>query len=422
MPDILPDMAIQWQQFEKIWLNLIQRYGYQECRFPTMEETALFKRSIGDVTDIVEKEMFTFEEKGKGGKSISLRPEGTASCVRLCLEHGLLHNQQQRLWYMGPMYRHENPQKGRYRQFHQIGVEAFGYPGPDIDVELILLTKRLWEALGIKETVRLEINSLGSSEARQAYRLKLVEYFNQHLEVLDEDSKNRLEKNPLRILDSKNPAMQSVIADAPSLLESIDEESKNHFEAFKQALTDNGVEFVVNPRLVRGLDYYNRTVFEWVTEELGAQGAICAGGRYDGLVDMLGGKSTPSVGFAMGIERILLLQQLKGMTAEYDVDGYLVTVGEKAHIEGICLAEQIRSNCPNFKLIMHANSGSDSFKSQFKKADKSGAKLALILGETEVEAKAVGLKFLREDKAQVTKTWHELPAFLNEWQQNQEEN
>ena len=394
MNDTLPEDAPYWQALESTIRELLLAYGYQEIRFPIVEKTDLFKRSIGEVTDIVEKEMYTFEDRN--GDMLTLRPEGTAPCVRAAIQNGLLHNQIQRLWYMGPMFRHERPQKGRYRQFHQVGVETFGLEGPDLDAELILMTARLWKQLGLKN-LELQLNSLGTSEARAAYREELIAYFEQHKDQLDEDSLRRLQSNPLRILDTKNPAMVDVVAGAPKLMQHLDDESRDHFEALCGMLDDAGVAYRVNPCLVRGLDYYNRTVFEWVTDQLGAQGTVCAGGRFDGLSEQLGGKAAPSAGFAMGMERLLELVRDK-LQPETVPHVYLVLVGEQAQRSGLALAEQLRDSLPRLRLL--TNCGGGSFKSQFKKADKSSAQLALILGEDEVAKNTVGVKVLRADSIQ----------------------
>jgi len=387
-------------------------YGYQEIRLPIVEKTELFKRSIGEVTDIVEKEMYTFDDRN--GDSLTLRPEGTAGCLRACLEHGLLHNQSHRLWYYGPMFRHERPQKGRYRQFYQLGVETYGMPGPDIDAEMILLTDRLWKQLGIREMVELQINSLGSSEERLAYRGKLVEYFNQHLSELDEDSLRRLESNPLRILDSKNPDMQAMLQQAPVLLHHLGENSLAHFNSLKATLDDLGISYRLNTRLVRGLDYYGKTVFEWVTDQLGSQGTICAGGRYDGLIEQLGGKANHAIGFAMGMERILaLLELLEHVPVAASVQVYMIRVGASAEAAGMRLAERIRDAIPGLKL--QVNCGGGSFKSQFKKADKSGAEYAIIIGDDEVLRGEVALKPLRTDQAQNTLNHDQLLQALQDW-------
>jgi len=398
MHDILPDQTPLWQYLEETVRDLFQRYGYREIRTPILEMTELFKRSIGEVTDIVEKEMYTFEDRN--GDSLTLRPEGTAGCVRACMEHGLLHNQIQRLWYQGPMFRHERPQKGRYRQFHQIGLEAFGMPGPDIDLEVILLTARLWHELGI-EGLELQINSLGTPEERRVYREELVAYLRRHQEQLDEDSLRRLETNPLRILDSKNPEMAELIAAAPSLMEYLGETSREHFEMITRGLAEAGLEYVVNPRLVRGLDYYSRTVFEWVTDLLGAQGTVCAGGRFDGLVEQLGGRPTPAVGFAIGLERIIaVLETLDRVPPAPAPDAYMVVMGEAAAEHGLVLAERLRHALPELKL--QVNCGGGGFKAQFKRADRSGARLALILGEDELASNSVSIKWLREAHDQET--------------------
>ncbi|HIG78491.1 MAG TPA: histidine--tRNA ligase, partial [Cycloclasticus sp.] len=358
-------------------------------------------------TDIVEKEMYTFEDRN--GDSLSLRPEGTASCVRAGLEHGLFYNQIQRLWYQGPMFRHERPQKGRYRQFHQIGIECFGMSGAEIEVEIILMSYRLWKKLGLESELSLEINSLGTSEERASYKEVLVEYFQQHAEQLDDDSSRRLQTNPLRILDSKNPAMQTLIENAPRLADSLGDESSAHFKQLQGYLTDAGVNFTHNPRLVRGLDYYSHTVFEWTTSSLGAQGTVCAGGRYDGLINQLGGKQTPAVGLAMGVERLVLLLEQHEWSAEKPL-AYIVYQGDVAKAKAIQLAENLRDQLPQAGFVLHCGEG--SLKSQFKKADKTGAKLALILGEQEIEENKVGVKFLRERKEQQFIPREELDEFL----------
>ncbi len=415
MHDILPDQSSYWQWLEHNARQVLSAYGYQEIRLPIVEKTELFKRSIGEVTDIVEKEMYTFDDRN--GDSLTLRPEGTAGCLRACLEHGLLHNQTHRLWYYGPMFRHERPQKGRYRQFYQLGVETYGMPGPDVDAEMILLTDRLWKKLGIRDKVQLQLNSLGTSEERHAYRDKLVAYFKQHIDVLDEDSLRRLETNPLRILDSKNPDMQAMLKDAPILLEHLAGDSLQHFNNLKTMLDDLNIEYQLNTRLVRGLDYYGKTVFEWVTDELGAQGTICAGGRYDGLIEQLGGKANHAIGFAMGMERILaLVEQLEHVSIEPVVDVYMIRVGEAAEKAGLLLAEQIRDQINGLKLQI--NCGGGSFKSQFKKADKSGAAYAVILGEDEVNRGEVALKALRIEQEQQTLTHAALLQSLQEWNAN----
>ncbi|WP_447553963.1 histidine--tRNA ligase [Vreelandella sp. EE22] len=399
MNDLLPSDSPRWQFFEAKVRNLMQRYAFDEIRMPIVEQTALFARSIGEVTDIVEKEMYTFEDRN--GDSLTLRPEGTASCVRAAMEHGLLYNQTQRLWYQGPMFRHERPQKGRYRQFHQVGVEAYGFEGPDIDAEVILLSARLWQELGLTEHVTLELNSLGSLEARAAYRDTLVAYFNEHAELLDEDSRRRLASNPLRILDSKNPDMAEMLDNAPQLLDHLDDDSRAHFETLKGMLEAAGVAYVINPRLVRGLDYYSRTVFEWTTTALGSQGTVCAGGRYDGLIEQLGGKPTRAVGFAMGIERLILLLDTLDLIPNEALGGcdvYLLALDDGATTAALTLAERLRGEMPGLKLQLHCGGG--SFKSRMKKADKSAARVALLLGEDEVAQDTVTVKFLREEREQ----------------------
>lgn len=400
MNDLLPGDSAQWQYVEGVVFDILQRYGYQEIRFPIVEATELFKRSIGEVTDIVEKEMYTFADRN--GDSLTLRPEGTACCVRACEEHGLLYNQTQRLWYMGPMFRHERPQKGRYRQFHQIGVEAFGFLGPDIDAEVLLLSARILRELGVAEHVQLQINSLGSAESRAAYKDALVAYLSSVQEQLDEDSKRRLATNPLRILDSKDANTQALLNNAPVLLDYLDEESRAHFEGLKALLDAAGVAYQVNSRLVRGLDYYGKTAFEWVTDKLGAQATVCAGGRYDGLVEQLGGKPTPAVGFGIGLERLVLLVQAAGAMLDgldQQADIYLVAVGD-VQVAAMQLAERIRNELPFVRLLTHCGGG--NFKNQLKKADKCGADIALILGEDEAREGRVAIKFLREDVAQQT--------------------
>lgn len=409
MNDILPEQTPYWQYVENSFRQLMQSYGYQEIRMPIVENTALFKRSIGEVTDIVEKEMYTFEDRN--GDSLTLRPEGTACCVRAAMQHGLLHNQTQRLWYTGPMFRHERPQKGRYRQFHQFGVETFGLAGPDIDAELILMSNRLWQKLGMSDDVTLELNSLGSAVARQQYREVLVKYFEAHQSELDEDSQRRLHTNPLRILDSKNPDMQQLNENAPKLIEHLDEESKQDFETLCKILDDAGVAYKINPRLVRGLDYYSKTVFEWVTDKLGAQGTVCAGGRFDGLVEQLGGKATPAIGFALGLERLIeLLEIPEDIQRENNLDAFLVLAGETAMTKGIALAEKWRNDVQNLKL--QVNCGGGSIKSQMKKADKSGATVAVILGDDELEKNVVTIKYLREKKDQDVIAIDKMAVFL----------
>ena len=413
MHDILPEQSPYWHWLEHHARQVLAAYGYQEIRLPIVEKTELFKRSIGEVTDIVEKEMYTFDDRN--GDSLTLRPEGTAGCLRACLEHGLLHNQSHRLWYYGPMFRHERPQKGRYRQFYQLGVETYGMPGPDVDAEMILLSDRLWRKLGIRDKVELQLNSLGTSEERAAYRATLVNYFRQHLDLLDEDSLRRLETNPLRILDSKNPSMQAMLKQAPVLLEHLGMESRAHFQQLTDLLDDLGIRYTLNPRLVRGLDYYGKTVFEWVTQELGAQGTICAGGRYDGLIEQLGGKANHAIGFAMGMERILaLVEQLGTVKLPAEADVYMIRVGEQAERQGMIWAEQLRDALPSLKL--QVNCGGGSFKSQFKKADKSGAAFAIIIGEDEAQQELVALKPLRDQGEQSVLNYAQLLATLSSWQ------
>ncbi|MBT8133473.1 MAG: histidine--tRNA ligase, partial [Gammaproteobacteria bacterium] len=407
MHDVLPDDSYRWQSFETVIRQLMAAYGYREIRMPLVESTDLFCRSIGEVTDIVEKEMYTFEDRN--GDKLTLRPEGTASCVRAGIQHGLLHNQVQRLWYSGPMFRHERPQKGRYRQFHQFGTEVYGIDTPDIDAELILISARLWQQLGLKG-VRLELNTLGSNEARAEYKQVLVNYLNDHREQLDEDSLRRLETNPLRVLDSKNPAMKEMLDKAPALVDHLDDESKQQFDKLKASLDAVGISYIINPRLVRGLDYYCKTVFEWVTDDLGAQGTICAGGRYDGLVEQLGGKATPAVGFALGMERILALLESQQQQPAQTVDIYMVLIGAETEVKGLQIAENIRNAVPGVKMITHCGGG--SVKSQMKKADKSGAGIALIIAEDELENEQVTVKYLRQNKEQVTVSADELDAFI----------
>lgn len=410
MNDCLPTDTSIWQTVETVLRRVASNYGFAEIRTPIVESTNLFKRSIGEVTDIVEKEMYTFDDRN--GDSLTLRPEGTACVVRAGIEQGLLYNQEQRFWYMGPMFRHERPQKGRYRQFHQFGLEAFGIATPDIDAEIILLTARLWRELGISNFVTLELNSLGSNEARANYRDKLVEFLTQHQDKLDDDSKRRMASNPLRVLDSKNPDVQALLVDAPKLSEHLDEESVVHFEQLRKRLDAAGIKYHVNERLVRGLDYYNRTVFEWVTDSLGAQGTVCAGGRYDGLVEQLGGKSTPGVGFALGIERLVLmltsLETLKDIRRS--VDAYFVMSGEGTELKAIELVEQWRDAVPEIRIQSHCGGG--KFNKQMKRADKSGAAVALILGESELAEQQITVKYLRSDTAQQNVAFSQMPSLL----------
>lgn len=412
MNDLLPEESALWQYLESAVREVLAGYGYQEIRFPIVEQTELFKRSIGEVTDIVEKEMYTFDDRN--GESLTMRPEGTASCVRACLQNSLLDNQQiQRLWYHGPMFRYERPQKGRLRQFHQIGVESFGVATPDVDAELILMTARLWKRLGISEYLTLELNSIGNLEARENYRVALVDYLSQHFEQLDEDSQRRLESNPLRILDSKSAQTQALLDQAPALADYLDDESNDHFDELRGVLDAAGIGYSINPRLVRGLDYYSKTVFEWTTDQLGAQGTVCAGGRYDGLVAQLGGKPTPAVGFAMGLERLSLIVQVLNKVPDSinnNPDVYFVVAGDKAKAAAFQLSEQLRDKIPSLKLQLHCGGG--SFKSQFKKADKSGASIALIIGDNEAEQGVVNVKWLRNDIEQNTVNNGELADLL----------
>lgn len=409
MHDVLPEDSHRWQAFEAVIRQLMSSYGYKEIRMPLVESADLFCRSIGEVTDIVEKEMYTFEDRN--GDKLSLRPEGTASCVRAGIQHGLLYNQIQRLWYNGPMFRHERPQKGRYRQFHQFGVEAYGIDTPDIDAELILIGARLWQQLGLNG-IRLEINTLGSNQTRIAYKQILLDYLTQHEDVLDEDSKRRLQTNPLRILDSKNPAMKQMLDHAPALIDHLDDESRQQFDKLKASLDATGVKYSINPRLVRGLDYYCKTVFEWITDELGAQGTICAGGRYDGLVEQLGGKATAAIGFALGVERILSLMETQQIQQAESIDIYMVLLGNESEIKGLQISEDIRQHYPEIKMVTHCGGG--SIKSQMKKADKSGAIIALILAEDELKNEQLTIKYLRENKEQTTISFESLMDFLAE--------
>ncbi|EED27327.1 histidinol dehydrogenase [Vibrio variabilis] len=391
MNDCLPTQSPLWQKLENTVKNVISAYGYNEVRMPIVEMTHLFSRAIGEVTDVVEKEMYTFEDRN--GDSLTLRPEGTAGCVRSCIENSLINRDEQRLWYMGPMFRHERPQKGRYRQFHQCGVEVFGLEGPDVDAELIMMTARLWRELGIDKHVRLELNSIGSLEDRANYRTALIEFLEQHIDILDDDCKRRMHTNPLRVLDTKNPDVQAILGDAPRLSDYLGEESKEHFAGLCELLDAAGIEYTVNERLVRGLDYYNRTVFEWITESLGAQGTVCGGGRYDGLVEQLGGKATPAVGFAMGLERlVLMLETLELTDVRRSVDVYMVTAGEGTMLAGMKLAETLREQVPGLRVMSHFGGG--NFKKQFKRADKVGAAVALVLGENEVADNTVVVKDL----------------------------
>jgi histidyl-tRNA synthetase len=406
MNDILPTQTPYWQHIERVLTNLVTSYSYQEVRLPILEQTLLFKRTIGEVTDIVEKEMYTFIDRNED--QLSLRPEGTAGCVRACIEHGLL-NQQQRLWYLGPMFRRERPQKGRYRQFYQFGVEAFGMSGPDIDAEQILMMARCWRQLGIDHLIQLELNSLGTQQCRQKFREILVAYFTEHASQLDEDSQRRLTTNPLRILDSKNPAMRELIANAPLMSDHQDGDSKVHFDGLCALLDAAGLPYKINPRLVRGLDYYSNTVYEWTTEHLGAQGTVCAGGRYDQLVEILGGKPNAGIGFAMGLERVILLMEAV-YTPNDAPHAYLISVGDASTQAGLLLGEQLRDAMPELRLMV--NGGGGSFKSQFKRADKSGAQVALIIAEDELARGVVSVKYLRDERPQETHPQADLPQVI----------
>ena len=411
MNDLLPEQSPVWQYIESVVSSTLKQYAYKEIRFPIMEQTELFKRSIGEVTDIVEKEMYTFPDRN--GESVTLRPEGTASCVRACEQNGLLYNQTQKLWYYGPMFRYERPQKGRLRQFHQIGVETFGFNGPDVDAELLLLTARLWAKLGIQDAVTLEINSLGTSQSRAIYRQALVDYLLPLKDQLDEDSQRRMDSNPLRILDSKNPTTQSLLHDAPQLADYIEPEAVAHFTELKAILDAAKVPYRVNPRLVRGLDYYDYSVFEWVTDRLGAQGTICAGGRYNGLVEQLGGKPTPAVGFAMGLERLVLLLETLNVVpenAQVKTDIYIVSVGDVSTYS-LKVAEILRDKLPHKVVVSHCGGG--SFKNQMKKADKSGAHIGIIIGDDEMTNQQLTIKFLREEKEQQTCSVDACIAMIN---------
>lgn len=410
MNDILPSETSIWQQAENVFRRALQSHGYREIRFPIVEKTELFCRSIGEATDIVEKEMYTFVDRND--ESLSLRPEGTACCVRAGIEHGLLYNQIQRLWYTGPYFRHERPQKGRYRQFYQTAAEVFGLPGPDIDAELILMSAEILAQLGIKAETTLQINSLGSAASRKEYRKHLIQYFEAHKKDLDEDSLRRLDKNPMRILDSKNPDLKKLIANAPKLTDHLDEESLEHFNTLQDYLIHAGIAFEVNPCLVRGLDYYNGTVFEWVTEKLGAQGTICAGGRYDTLVEQLGGKATPALGFAFGMERTILLMQQAEAAKDHKatLHAYVMTEGDGTFVAGLKLANYLRNKVPGLKAVLHCGGG--NLKNQFKKADKSGALFAIIIGEHELKTHTVSLKSLREDLPQQSLYQDELAEYM----------
>lgn len=410
MNDLLPQESFQWEVLESQLRTWLRQYGYREIRTPILERTELFCRAIGEVTDIVEKEMYTFIDS-LNGESLTLRPEGTAACVRAVLEHHLLYNQAQRLFYIGPMFRHERPQKGRYRQFHQLGVEALGYATPEIDAELLMMTARLWRALGLEKSIRLEINTLGTKDCRLRHREALIQYLEKHQDVLDEDAKRRLYTNPLRILDTKNPALQSIVQNAPRLLDYLDEAAQLYFETVKQLLDQAGITYIVNPRLVRGLDYYNHTVFEWITEALGTQGTVCAGGRYDGLIEQMGGDKNAACGFAIGLERLLaLLETEKYHFPTVQPDVYLVNAGN--HPERVAYSLTVAETLRDWGLDVILHSGGGSFKSQFKKADQSQARYAVIIGDQECETKTVVLKALREEKPQEPHTLETLKSIL----------
>ncbi len=410
MKDLLPEETPLWEKVEGVLRETVESYGYSEIRMPILEKTDLFVRSIGEVTDVVEKEMYSFEDVG--GDKLSLRPEGTAGCVRACNEHGIIHNQERRLWYMGPMFRHEKPQKGRYREFHQFGIEVFGLKGPDIDAEILMLTNRIWQKFGISDHVKLELNSLGSSEERKQYRSKLVSFLEEHKDVLDEDSKRRMYTNPLRVLDSKNEAVQELLKDAPKLSDFFGEETLAHFNGLRKLLDEAGIHYEINDRLVRGLDYYNYTVFEWVTDLLGAQSTICGGGRYDGLVEQLGGQPSPAVGCAIGLERFMLVAEAVGQKeSRGPVDVYFCSMGENARSRSFQIAEQLRTGIKGLRLMM--NCGDGAFKKQFKKADKSGARYALVLGDDELEKGMIAVKDLRNDGSQQEVAIGDLPGFLS---------
>ncbi|OBW92519.1 histidine--tRNA ligase [Gallibacterium salpingitidis] len=416
MNDYLPSDTPLWQWVENKVKHRLNSYGYSEIRMPIVESTPLFARAIGEVTDVVEKEMFTFNDRDE--ESLTLRPEGTAGCVRAGIEHGLLYNQEQRLWYIGPMFRYERPQKGRYRQFHQFGVEVFGIANPLIDAELIIMTAKLWQDLGIADHVQLQLNSIGSLEARKNYRAALVDYLQGHFDILDEDSKRRLTTNPLRILDSKDAKVQEVLNDAPKLHDYLDDDSRQHFETLCSILDQYGIKYEINQKLVRGLDYYNKTVFEWVTSALGAQGTVCGGGRYDGLVEQLGGHATPAVGFAMGLERLVLLIQevVADLPINPNVDIYIVHQGDNTTLPALQVATQIRDQLPQTKVLLHCSGG--NFKKQFKRADKSGAKFAIILGEDEVAQQQVVIKDLLSGAEQVTLPMSEIINYLTPFYQS----
>jgi histidyl-tRNA synthetase len=409
MSDILPEDTPAWQIVERVLTEVVKAYGYKELRVPVVERTELFKRSIGEVTDIVEKEMYTFDDRN--AESLTLRPEATAGIVRAGIAHGLFHNQKQKLWSAGPMFRYERPQKGRYRQFHQFDVEVFGYSGPDIDAELLMISARIWKELGL-DAIELQLNSLGTPESRISYRSELVDYFSAHADSLDDESQARLARNPMRLLDSKNPDMAALIDAAPRITDHLDSESAEHFAQLQAFLKAANIPFRVNTRLVRGLDYYTRTVFEWVTDKLGSQGAVCSGGRYDGLVEHLGGRATPAIGWAIGLERLVELYKTCGTGAGTPgLDAYLVAMGDDAANQALILAEALRDEAPG--LSIEVNLGGGSFKSQFKRADKSGAKVALILGDEELASKRVGIKPLRQEADQQTVPWEQAVKTIN---------
>ncbi|MDA3978209.1 histidine--tRNA ligase [Gallibacterium sp. AGMB14963] len=416
MNDYLPSDTPLWQWVENKVKHRLNSYGYSEIRMPIVESTPLFARAIGEVTDVVEKEMFTFNDRDE--ESLTLRPEGTAGCVRAGIEHGLLYNQEQRLWYIGPMFRYERPQKGRYRQFHQFGVEVFGIANPLIDAELIIMTAKLWQDLGIADHVTLQLNSIGSLEARKNYRAALVDYLQGHFDALDEDSKRRLSTNPLRILDSKDAKVQNVLNNAPKLHDYLDEDSREHFQMLCNILDQYGITYEINQKLVRGLDYYNKTVFEWVTTALGAQGTVCGGGRYDGLVEQLGGHATPAVGFAMGLERLVLLIQevVTDLPINPNVDIYIIHQGENTTLPALQIAEQIRNQLPQTKVLLHCSGG--NFKKQFKRADKAGAKFAIILGEDEIVQQQIVIKDLLSGAEQITLPMSEMINYLTPFYQS----
>jgi histidyl-tRNA synthetase len=410
MHDILPEEIVLWQRLEHVVATVFARYGYQEIRVPLLEKTEVFARAIGEATDVVEKEMYSFEDRN--GDSLSLRPEGTAGVVRAVLQNGLLYGPPVRLWYGGPMFRYERPQKGRTRQFHQLGAELFGAEGPDVDAELIRMGERIWSELGL-DRIRLELNSLGTTAERQAYRLELVEFLRRHASELDAETRDRVERNPLRVLDSKDPGVQALLQDAPLLGSYLGDDSRRHFDGVCDLLTTMGVEFTVNQKLVRGLDYYSHTVFEWITGDLGAQGTICAGGRYDGLIEQQGGKPWPGIGFAMGQERLVELLRLKDNVGPMGPHAYLVMMGEGTKAAGLALAETLRDAVPGLRILSHAGAG--SFKSQFKRADRSGAELALVLGEEELANGQVVIKRLREDLPQEIVSTSAVSAWLKNW-------